>query len=147
MAQCSDDLAGFDLQRFITAQDGIYERACLEIAAGHKRSHWMWFVFPQMRGLGRSEMAERFGIVSLAEARAYLEHPVLGPRLRHAATLLLGVKGRSALDIMGFPDDLKLRSSMTLFACATVDNGPFVEVLDRYFAGEQDAATLQLIGM
>lgn len=146
MAESQDDRTSFDLQRFVTAQSGVYERACQEIAAGSKRSHWMWFVFPQMRGLGHSAMAERFGIVSLAEAQAYIEHPVLGPRLRHAAGLLLGVEGRTAHDIMGFPDDMKLRSSMTLFSRAALDNRPFVAVLDRFFGGEEDAATLQLIG-
>jgi len=137
----------FDLQRFLSAQEGVDERACGELAAGRKQSHWVWFVLPQMRGLGSSPTAERFGIVSLAEATAYVAHPVLGPRLRHAAELLLGVEGRTANEIMGFPDDLKLRSSMTLFAGATVDKKVFVEILDRYFCGEEDAATLQLIGM
>ena len=147
MARSGSDATAFDLQRFVSAQVGFYEQACRELAAGRKRSHWMWFVFPQMRGLGHSVMAERFGIVSLAEARAYLEHPVLGPRFRHASELLLGVDGRTAHDIMGFPDDLKLRSSMTLFARAALDNGLFVAVLDRYFGGEADAATLRLIGL
>ncbi len=147
MAGSGSDGTVFDLQRFAAAQEGIYERACRELAAGHKQSHWMWFVFPQMRGLGHSATAERFGIVSLEESRAYLEHPLLGPRLRHAAQLLLGVKGRTAHDIMGFPDDLKLRSSMTLFARAALDNGLFVAALDRYFGGVEDAATLRLIGV
>jgi uncharacterized protein (DUF1810 family) len=137
----------FNLQRFLSAQEGVYERACAEIAAGDKQSHWMWFVFPQMRGLGFSTTAQRFGIVSLAEATAYVEHPVLGPRLRRATDLLLGVEGRTASEIMGFPDDMKLRSSMTLFARATLDNRPFVAVLEKYFAGVEDAATLQLIGV
>lgn len=146
MAVSGSGPVAFDLQRFLSAQEGVYERACAEITAGRKQSHWMWFVFPQMRGLGSSPMADRYGIVSFAEAAAYVAHPVLGPRLQRIAKLLLGVEGLTATEIMGFPDDLKLRSSMTLFARATVDKQLFVEVLDRYFRGVEDAATLQLIG-
>lgn len=146
MSESASGPTSFDLQRFLSAQEGVYERACAEIAAGRKQSHWMWFVFPQMLGLGTSPMAHRYGIVSMAEATAYVEHPVLGPRLLRIAELLLGIEGRTATEIMGFPDDLKLRSSMTLFARATVDKHLFVAILDRYFGGEEDAATLQLIG-
>ena len=141
----------FDLARFVTAQDqaGTYETACRELAAGAKRSHWMWFVLPQLRGLGSSATAHRYGIGSLAEAKAYVDHPVLGPRLRRVADLLLAVEGRSASAIMGSPDDLKLRSSMTLFSRASdddADRAPFQAVLDRYFAGALDPATLHLLG-
>ncbi len=135
----------FDLARFVAAQARDYDTACAELAAGCKQSHWIWYVFPQMRGLGHSATGQRYGISSLAEARAYLAHPVLGPRLRHAAGLLLGVMGRTAHEIMGSPDDLKLRSSMTLFARASVDNAVFLQVLERYYGAVQDAATLRLI--
>ncbi len=138
----------FDLQRFLDAQSGTWESACRELTAARKRSHWMWFVFPQLRGLGLSATAHRFGISSLDEARAYLAHPILGPRLRHATDLMLAIEGKTAHDVLGTPDDLKLRSSMTLFAraCADDDNGaPFRAVLDRYFGGVEDAATLKLL--
>jgi uncharacterized protein (DUF1810 family) len=153
-----------DLQRFVTAQDegGTYERALAELRAGRKTSHWMWFVFPQIAGLGRSEMSRRYAIESLEEARAYLEHPVLGPRLVECAQALLAREGRSAEEIMGGIDAVKLRSSMTLFAQASQLASPrkrahsnsfrgldgtevFGEVLERYFGGEADAATLRLI--
>jgi uncharacterized protein (DUF1810 family) len=113
-----------------------------ELAAGRKRSHWMWFVFPQLRGLGSSPTAMRFAISSADEARAYLEHELLGPRLRECARLVSQIEGRSAEDIFGWPDDLKLRSSMTLFARASDDNADFVAVLDKFYGGEQDPATL-----
>ena len=132
-----------DLERFVTAQQDIYERALGELKAGDKRSHWMWFVFPQFAGLGFSEMSVRYAIKSLDEARAYLAHPVLGPRLAECAQALLGVEGRSAERILGYPDDLKLRSSMTLFARAADDPKVFRAVLDRYYDGEDDPATLQ----
>jgi len=134
------------LQRFLDAQDsgGTYERALAELRAGRKISHWMWFVFPQMAGLGQSEMSRRYAISSLEEARAYLEHPVLGPRLVACAQALLGHEGLSAEEIMGGIDAVKLRSSMTLFA--QLDDGEvFQQVLERYFGGEMDAATLRLI--
>lgn len=136
----------FDLQRFVEAQDagGVYERALAELRAGRKSSHWMWFVFPQIAGLGQSEMSRRYAISSLGEARAYLEHPVLGPRLVECARALLGHEGLSAEAIMGGIDAVKLRSSMTLFA--QLDDGEvFEQVLERYFDGEMDAATLRLI--
>jgi uncharacterized protein (DUF1810 family) len=138
----------FDLERFVEAQDrgGTYEAALRELRGGRKRSHWMWFVFPQIAGLGRSPTAQHFAIESLAEARAYLEHPVLGPRLREAAAALLEVSGRSASDILGGIDALKLRSSMTLFLRAAPSEPVFGEVLDRYFAGAADPATDRLLG-
>jgi uncharacterized protein (DUF1810 family) len=135
-----------DLERFVRAQDGVYERARAELAAGSKRTHWMWFVFPQLAGLGSSPTAQAYAIRDLAEARAYLAHPVLGPRLAECAQTLLGVTGRTAEQILGFPDDLKLRSSMTLFAEAAADPTPFRRVLDRYYAGP-DPRTLQLLGL
>jgi uncharacterized protein (DUF1810 family) len=132
-----------DLERFVAAQQDSFERALAELKAGEKRSHWMWFVFPQVAGLGSSGMAQRYAIADLAEARAYLAHPVLGPRLVACAQALLGVEGRTAERILGYPDDLKLRSSMTLFARAADDPEVFRAVLDRYYDGEDDPATLQ----
>jgi len=134
-----------DLDRFVAAQDGIYERALAELTAGSKRSHWMWFVFPQVAGLGSSPTARTYGIRDLAEARAYLAHPVLGPRLAECARALLAVEGRTAGQILGYPDGLKLRSSMTLFARAADDPAPFQAVLDKYYDGEPDPATLDRI--
>jgi uncharacterized protein (DUF1810 family) len=132
-----------DLERFVGAQQDVYEQALAELTAGSKRGHWMWFVFPQIAGLGRTATAQRYAIADLAEARAYLAHPVLGPRLTESAQALLGVPGRSATQILGTPDDLKLRSSMTLFARAADDPTVFRAVLDRYYGGEDDPATLQ----
>ncbi|AGL17391.1 DUF1810 domain-containing protein [Actinoplanes sp. N902-109] len=131
-----------ELQRFHDAQDGVYERALAEVRAGQKRSHWMWFVFPQIAGLGSSPTAVRYAIRDLAEARAYLADPVLGARLRECAAALLALPGRTAGQIFGYPDDLKLRSSMTLFAAAAPGPAPFQAVLDRYYDGTPDQATL-----
>lgn len=130
-----------DLARFVAAQEGVYEAAVAELRRGAKRSHWMWFVFPQVAGLGSSSMAVRYAIGSRAEADAYLAHPVLGPRLRECATALLGVEGRSAHQIMGSPDDVKLKSSMTLFAAIAEPGSPFQAVLDKYYSGETDPKT------
>jgi uncharacterized protein (DUF1810 family) len=135
----------FDLQRFVDAQEPVYGEVLGELHSGRKRSHWIWFVFPQLRGLGRSPTAQRFGISSLDEARAYLEHDVLGPRLRECARLVGQIEGRSADEIFGWPDNLKVRSSMTLFACATDDNAGFRAVLDKFYEGEDDPATVELI--
>ncbi|ORV18444.1 DUF1810 domain-containing protein [Mycobacterium celatum] len=132
----------FDLQRFVDAQAGVYHTVVEELRAGRKRSHWIWFIFPQIAGLGRSPMAERYAISSLKEARAYLNHDVLGPRLRECTQLVNQIAGRSIGEIFGSPDDLKVRSSMTLFAHATDDNRDFVELLDKYYDGEEDALTL-----
>jgi len=136
-----------DLERFVSAQETTYERALAELRAGQKRSHWMWFVFPQIAGLGSSPTAQRYAIRDLTEARAYLAHPLLGPRLTECARALLAVEGRSAEQILGYPDDLKLRSSMTLFAEAADEPAAtvFREVLERYYDGEPDAATLEKI--
>jgi uncharacterized protein (DUF1810 family) len=133
----------YDLQRFVDAQDRIYDAVIDELRGGRKRSHWMWFVFPQLRGLGRSPTALHYGIASLDEARAYLAHEVLGPRLRECARLVAAIDGRSVEDIFGFPDDLKVRSSMTLFARATDDNADFVAVLDKFYNGEEDPVTVE----
>jgi uncharacterized protein (DUF1810 family) len=130
----------YDLQRFLDAQDTVYERALAELRAGRKTSHWMWFVFPQIAGLGRSPMAQRYAIGSLDEARAYLAHPVLGERLREASRALLDHGGTEA--IFGGIDALKLRSSMTLFDRAAGDDEVFRRVLDAFFGGEPDPATL-----
>ncbi|OBI16305.1 calpastatin [Mycobacterium sp. E2327] len=136
----------FDLKRFVDAQAPVYRDVVDELRAGRKRSHWMWFVFPQLRGLGSSPTALHYGISSLEEARAYLEHEVLGPRLRECTRLVNAVPGRSAEQIFGSPDDLKLRSSMTLFAQATDDNEDFLALLDKYYGGQQDQQTLARLG-
>jgi uncharacterized protein (DUF1810 family) len=132
-----------DLRRFVDAQEreGTYSRALEELRAGRKTSHWVWFVFPQIAGLGRSATARLFAIDSLEEAKAYLGHPVLGARLRESSQALLEVSGRSAREILGETDATKLRSSMTLFAAAAPDEPLFQEVLDRYYAGERDEET------
>jgi uncharacterized protein (DUF1810 family) len=132
------------LDRFTQAQDqdGTYERAVAELRAGRKMSHWMWFVFPQVEGLGFSAISKRYAISSLDEARAYLTHPVLGPRLTTAATIVAGTEGKSAEQIFGSVDALKLRSSMTLFGAADPDQPVFKKVLDKYFKGAPDEATL-----
>ena len=132
----------FDLQRFVDAQEPIYGTVIEELTAGRKRSHWMWFIFPQLRGLGSSPTAVRFAISSVDEARAYLDHELLGARLRECAGLVARIEGRSAEEIFGWPDDMKLRSSMTLFARATDDDAEFVAVLDKFYGGEEDPATL-----
>lgn len=133
------------LGRFLEAQAPVYEQVCRELEAGRKTSHWMWFVFPQCRGLGRSAMALHYGIESADEARAYLAHPVLGIRLKHCSELVLAVQGRTALQIFGTPDDMKLHSSMTLFSQAGPAERVFGSVLDKYFAGVRDERTLSLL--
>lgn len=136
-----------DLTRFVEAQEGVYEQALAEIRGGRKRSHWMWFVFPQIDGLGSSPMAKRYAFKSRAEAEAYLAHPVLGPKLVACAEAAAAVPGTaSALDVFGSPDDMKLRSSATLFASVSPAGSVFDRVLDRYFRGERDPATLRLLG-
>lgn len=133
----------FDLQRFVDAQDRVYGTVIDELRSGRKRSHWIWFIFPQLRGLGHSPTAAHFGISSIYEARAYLAHDLLGPRLRECTRLVSRIDGRSAGDIFGFPDDLKVRSSMTLFTRATDDNTDFVAVLEKFYEGIQDPATVE----
>ncbi|WP_292932821.1 DUF1810 domain-containing protein [Noviherbaspirillum sp.] len=132
----------FQLQRFVDAQRSTYETACAELRAGRKRSHWMWFIFPQIQGLGQSEMAHRYAISSIEEARAYLAHPVLGARLRECARIVAAIEGRTVEEIFGYPDDMKFRSSMTLFARAGEDNAVFEACLRKYFGGEPDSVTL-----
>jgi uncharacterized protein (DUF1810 family) len=134
-----------NLQRFVEAQASVYSQALDELKAGRKRSHWMWFIFPQLRGLGHSTMAHQYGIATRAEAEAYLEHPLLDRRLQECTRAVNAVEGRSAYEIFGSPDDLKFRSSMTLFANVTADNREFVEALNRYYAGEGDGHTLALL--
>ena len=136
----------FDLARFMRAQQGAYETALAEIRSGCKRSHWMWYVFPQLAGLGFSAMSQRYAIHGANEARAYLTHPVLGPRLIECAQATLAIKGSSARAIFGSPDDLKLRSCATLFAAVAAPGSVFEQVLDRYFDGERDPRTLELLG-
>ncbi len=139
------DDTDFDLERFVEAQGPHIDAAKAELAAGRKRTHWMWFVFPQLRGLGRSTMARHFGLRSRADAAAFLAHPILGVRLRACVELVLAVDGRSANAIFGSPDDLKLRSCLTLFRAVDDADGVFARALDKYFDGEPDAATLQLL--
>jgi uncharacterized protein (DUF1810 family) len=135
----------FDLERFVTAQAPIFETVLAELQAGRKRSHWMWFVFPQLRGLGQSQTARFYGIASIEEASAYLAHPLLGPRLDLCTRILLGSEGASLHAIFGSPDDMKFRSCMTLFSLATDDHAnPFREALDRWCDGRPDERTLAL---
>jgi uncharacterized protein (DUF1810 family) len=142
----SDDAADpHDLNRFVQAQAGDYERALSEVKSGRKRSHWIWYIFPQFDGLGFSTNSRRYSIKSIAEARAYLDHPVLGPRLLECAEAVLGVEGRSAYEILGSPDDIKLRSCATLFAHVSPAGSVFDRLLDKYFHGEPDRQTLRLL--
>ena len=136
----------WSLSRFVEAQAPVYERVCNELAAGRKQSHWMWFVFPQLKALGRSHTAQHYGIADAQEAAAYWQHPLLGPRLVQCAELVLAVPNRTAHDIFGSPDDLKLRSSMTLFAAVAPEATAFKAVLERYYNGRPDAVTVDLLG-
>jgi uncharacterized protein (DUF1810 family) len=136
----------FDLSRFTRAQQGIYDSVLAELRSGRKRTHWMWFIFPQIAGLGHSPTSQHYAIKSSEEARQYLKHPVLGTRLLECAEAVLAVEGRSVSDIFGYPDDMKLMSSMTLFAA--VEDNPdsvFIQVLEKYFQGKRDHRTLQLL--
>jgi len=135
----------FELSRFVQAQQSIYVQAVAELRAGHKRSHWMWFIFPQMAGLGHSAMARRYAISSIGEAKAYLHHPVLGARLRECSALVLAAADRSAHEIFGSPDDMKFRSCMTLFRRAHPAEPIFAQCLEKYFMGEADPRTLHLL--
>jgi uncharacterized protein (DUF1810 family) len=136
---------GFQLERFVEAQADVYAGVLEELGAGRKESHWMWFIFPQMKGLGRSSMALHYGIGSLEEATAYLRHPVLGGRLRECVELVNGIEGRTAREIFGTPDDMKFRSSMTLFARAAEDGEVFNAALKKYFRGVPDPLTEELL--
>jgi uncharacterized protein (DUF1810 family) len=135
----------FDLERFVVAQAAVMDDVRRELRAGRKRTHWMWFVFPQLRALGRSPTAQRYGIASLAEAQAFMAHAVLGPRLIECAGLVRAIGGRSAQEVFGSPDDMKLHSSMTLFAAARPDEAVFADVIRHYFAGQPDPLTTELL--
>ena len=135
----------YNLQRFVDAQQDVFETVCAELTAGRKRTHWMWFIFPQLKDLGHSPTAQFYGISGTQEAQAYLQHPLLGQRLRHCTQLLLALQGRSIHEILGSPDDLKFRSSMTLFAHVTDDNEVFANAVARYYGGKFDDRTLALL--
>lgn len=139
-------MAAADLDRFVAAQEGSHDRALAELRDGRKRSHWMWYVFPQIRGLGSSPTSRRYAIAGREEAAAYLAHPVLGPRLTACAEALLAVEGKTALEILGSPDDMKLRSCATLFAQVAPAGSVFERLLRKYFDGVPDAATLRPLG-
>jgi uncharacterized protein (DUF1810 family) len=141
----SDPADPHDLQRFVAAQAPVYAQVRAELARGRKQSHWMWFVFPQLKELGRSATARHYGIDSRAEAAAYLAHPLLGARLVECTKLMLAVEGKGALDVLGPPDDLKFRSSMTLFAAVAAPASVYAQALERFFAGVADARTLALL--
>jgi len=133
----------FNLQRFVEAQAPVYTQVTEELRAGRKRSHWMWFVFPQIRGLGNSDFARFYAICSREEAEAYLNHSVLGPRLRECAQLVNAIEGRTAKEIFGYPDFLKFHSSMTLFSLVATDKEVFVAALNKYYGGQQDGPTVE----
>ena len=135
----------FDLDRFISAQERVYDRVLTELRSGQKRSHWMWFFFPQIDGLGHSSTTKHYSIKTMEEARQYLNHSILGTRLLECAEAVLVTEGRSISEIFGYPDDLKLKSSMTLFAAVADPGSVFDRVLDKYFGGQRDKRTLQLI--
>jgi uncharacterized protein (DUF1810 family) len=137
----------YDLNRFVRAQKDDYEHALAEIVSGRKRTHWMWYIFPQIDGLASSSTAKLYSIKSVEEAGAYLNHPVLGPRLLECAEAVVRVEGRSASEIFGSPDDLKLRSCATLFASVSPPGSVFARLLDKYYGGERDRKTLQLLGV
>ena len=145
--QADDPGDPYDIGRFVAAQEADYARALSEIRRGRKQSHWMWYIFPQLDGLGQSSMSRRYSISSLDEARAYLEHPVLGPRLVECMEAVAAVDGPSAREIFGSPDDVKLRSCATLFACAAPASRVFRGLLDKYFEGIPDRRTLELLGI
>jgi uncharacterized protein (DUF1810 family) len=135
----------FDLQRFVDAQSSVFAKVCAELRAGRKQTHWMWFIFPQLAGLGSSAMAARYAMSAKPEAQAYLAHGVLGPRLRLCTQLVNQVAGRSVIEIFGYPDDLKFHSSMTLFARAAPHEQLFTDALQKYFVGQADIRTLQIL--
>jgi uncharacterized protein (DUF1810 family) len=137
----------FHLQRFINAQQPVFDKVCAELAEGRKRTHWMWFIFPQIQGLGHSEMAHTFAISSLEEAKAYLQHPILGARLHACSRLVANIQGRTIEEIFGYPDDLKFHSCMTLFAqtAPAPGNQIFLECMEKYFGGKLNSTTLKLL--
>jgi len=134
-----------NLQRFVEAQNPVFDRVRTELRAGRKRTHWMWFIFPQVKGLGQSSIAVKFAIEGRQEAEAYLAHPILGPRLRQCTQLVNDMEGRSISEIFGYPDDLKFHSCMTLFASVTAENQVFIDALRKYFSGEFDEQTLEFL--
>jgi uncharacterized protein (DUF1810 family) len=134
-----------NLQRFVEAQNPVFDRVCTELRAGRKQTHWMWFIFPQIKGLGQSSMAVKFAIDGRQEAGAYLAHPILGPRLRQCTQLVNDIAGRSISEIFDYPDDLKFHSCMTLFASVTAENQVFIDALRKYFSGEFDEQTLEFL--
>lgn len=136
----------YNLQRFSDAQRASFDLAVMELQAGRKQGHWMWYIFPQIQGLGSSAMAQRYAIASLNEAKAYLDHPILGPRLRECTRLVNAAKQSAIEDILSYPDDLKFHSSMTLFAQAAADNRIFLDALKKFFGGEFDGATMRALG-
>jgi len=145
--ESGDDRDPFDLSRFVHAQEDVYEQALSEIRSGRKRSHWMWYIFPQFDGLGFSSTSKRYAIKSVAEAEAYLSHPLLGPRLLECAEAAARVEGKSANEVFGSPDDMKLKSCATLFACVSPPGSVFERLLDKYFQGRRDDKTLRLLGI
>jgi uncharacterized protein (DUF1810 family) len=145
--QFNDAADPYDLDRFVQAQQGDYDRALSEVRSGRKRSHWMWYIFPQFDGLGFSPTSKRYAIKSIAEAKAYLNHPLLGPRLIECVEAVLGVEGRSAHEIFGSPDDMKLKSCATLFAYVSPEGSVFDQLLDKFFQGDRDSKTLRLLDM
>lgn len=134
-----------NLHRFVEAQNTVYKQVCAELASGKKTSHWIWFIFPQFKGLGRSQLAQHFAIASMAEAQAYWQHAVLGKRLTECVELVLTVEGKTALELFGSPDDLKFQSSLTLFALAAPQEPVFDRALTKYFSGNRDVRTLSLV--
>jgi len=135
----------YDFERFLRAQESLFDDACRELNAGEKKGHWMWFIFPQLRGLGISAKSFEFGIASLSEAHAYLNHRILGPRLQKITGIVLSVERRSALKIFGFPDNLKFCSSMTLFSYVSIGNNVFADAVNKYFAGQYDQRTTDIL--
>ncbi len=135
----------FNLQRFVDAQESVYEQVLSELKAGRKRSHWMWFIFPQIRGLGYSFTAQKYAISGIEEAKAYFAHPLLGPRLIECTDLVNAIQNRSINEILGSPDDLKFRSSMTLFAHATEGSKVFRDALEKYYGGKEDPVTMEML--
>jgi uncharacterized protein (DUF1810 family) len=135
----------FDLERFVEAQNPVYAQVCRELRQGRKQGHWIWFIFPQLKGLGQSYMANHYGISGAEEARAYLSHPVLGPRLQECTSLVNGVEGVSVDRIFGFPDNLKFRSSMTLFAHVSSGSNVFADALEKYYGAQPDPVTLEML--
>ncbi|KEA61778.1 hypothetical protein ADIMK_3925 [Marinobacterium lacunae] len=137
----------YNLKRFLEAQERDYKVALWELKSGRKRSHWIWYVFPQIDGLGRSVMADRYAIKSLDEAKAYLDHPVLGARLNECVDAMLALEGRSARDILGMPDDMKVRSCATLFSAVAPEGSTFDKLLEKFYSGQKDTQTLRLLGL